>query len=842
MRHGIGKDLAVATAGHKQSFEMVSSDASVPRRCLGSICQPPGNFSRLNGRMLVDARTNRRLRFAFTFPALMAALAILPARPVRAQGTHLWTQSRLDDFEKGTPQGVALSSDGHLRQGPAMKEALTTPSTFVWSIAVDKSGTAYLGTGSPATVQRVGPDGKAFTLFETRDLTVQVVRLGPDGALYAATLPSGKVYKLSPGATEKKDESSATVVFDLAKQSGEKEEDAKPDTKADAKSGDDKDAKSDDGKGDHKNDVKSHYIWDLTFDSAGKLYIAAGGPGAVYRVDPAKSSAAPEQFFKSDEQHIRALAWDAKGNLIAGSDGSGLVYRIDAQGKGYVLFDAPRREITSVAVSANGTIYAASVGDKGHNPLPPLPVQGTGMVTFTVVQPGSLQVANQSVSAPEGTDIYALQEGQAPRKVWSGKDEVVYALAARADGLLALTGNRGRLFLIQDDSAFADIAHLDAQQGLCFAVHSTAQGKQEVFIGTGNTGKLYTLAAQEKHEYASDVLDAGAYSRFGHIEVQPGSNGFEIMTRSGNVEQPVRGWSDWEPLKDGQVASPAGRFLQWKATLHPGGVLGAVGVNYLPVNSAPVVDDLMVVPGARLNPQNQPNPQQQPVNISFPSPNQGPTIAFDSQASVSLSALKDKTAITARWAAHDDNGDDLNFALYIKGDNETVWRLLKDGVTEQAYSFDASLLPDGGYQMRVVASDSPSHSPGEALSGAKESDRFEVDTTPPVVNNLKASEETSSPCAGSPCVKPVVFSFDAEDTGSPIAHAEYSLDAGQWQYIEPVGGLSDSKREHYEVHIPASAMKGKAGEHLLTVRSYDRHDNVGLGKTAFETTAGSPAK
>ena len=48
------------------------------------------------------------------------------------------------------------------------------------------------------------------------------------------------------------------------------------------------------------------------------------------------------------------------------------------QGKGYVLFEAPRREITSLAVGANGTIYAASVGDKSRNPLPPLPVQGVG--------------------------------------------------------------------------------------------------------------------------------------------------------------------------------------------------------------------------------------------------------------------------------------------------------------------------------------------------------------------------------------------------------------------------------------------------------------------------------
>ncbi len=47
-------------------------------------------------------------------------------------------------------------------------------------------------------------------------MSVQVVRLGPDGALYAATLPSGKVYKLNPDGNYQTGRSSATVVFDLA--------------------------------------------------------------------------------------------------------------------------------------------------------------------------------------------------------------------------------------------------------------------------------------------------------------------------------------------------------------------------------------------------------------------------------------------------------------------------------------------------------------------------------------------------------------------------------------------------------------------------------------------------
>jgi hypothetical protein len=784
--------------------------------------------------MFLSSLTICRSGSAFRLSALAALLTIIASLPASAQGTHLWTQSRLEEFEKGTPQGVALTSDGHLRTGPGLTELLTTPATYVWSVAVDKSGTAYVGTASPATVLRVGPDGKPFTLFETKDLSVQVVRLGPDGALYAATLPSGKVYRLKPDAIAKQDDSGldgkgATVVFDAAILDGAAAADGKATGKsAGGKAGADKSADKSSDKSETKSEAQSHYIWEMTFDAAGRLYIAIGGPAAIYRVDPAKPGVKPELFFKSDEEHIRSLAWDVKGNLIAGSDGSGLVYRISPQGKGYVLFEAPRREITSVAVAANGTIYAASVGNKSHNPLPPLPVQGVGSLTITIVQPGSLEAANTSAALPEGSEIYALVEGHAPRKLWAGKDEIVYALAAQTDGLLALTGNRGRVFKIADDGSYADIAHLESQQGLSLAVATDA-----VLIGTGNTGKLCRLAATAaSHEYASDVLDAGALARFGRVEVEPGSANFELFTRSGNVEQPARGWSDWQPLAANAVASPAGRFLQWKAVLRANGTLGSVGVNYLPVNAVPVVDDLVVVPGARLIGQGQPPSQSATVNISFGSPGQNAAVVDDGSSSAPLQGAKDRTAVTVRWAAHDDNGDELTYALYLKGDGETVWRLLKDKLTEKAYSFDADLIPDGGYQIKVVASDAPSHTPGDALTSDKISERFEVDTTSPVVSALKATGEPVD-CEGSHCPRSFRVSFDADDAVSPIARAEYSLDAGPWQYIEPVGKLSDSRHEHYDLRIFLDVVAGKTSEHLVAVRVYDRHDNVGVAKTVI---------
>jgi hypothetical protein len=163
-----------------------------------------------------------------------------------------------------------------------------------------------------------------------------------------------------------------------------------------------------------------------------------------------------------------------------------------------------------------------------------------------------------------------------------------------------------------------------------------------------------------------------------------------------------------------------------------------------------------------------------------------------------------------------------------------VWRLLKDDLTEKAYSFDASLLPDGGYQVKVVASDAPSHTPGDALTGEKVSDRFEVDTTAPVVSGLTTSAEAAT-CAQASCTRPVHVTFEAADAASPIAHAEYSLDAGPWKFIAPVGELSDSKHERYDFRL--QVVESKAGEHLLTVRVYDRYDNIGVSKTVFDTAA-----
>ncbi len=745
--------------------------------------------------------------------ASLLALVVYP-HLLLAQGTRLWVQTRYEDFEKGQPESASIASPGYLEAGPTLRSVLLTPSTYIWDVASDPQGNAYVATGSPATVLKVSPEGVSTKLFTSKDLTVQTVKVGPDGSVYAATVPAGKVYRIKPGQSGL-DESTATVVFDAATAAH---------TTSTAKPAD-----------------QARYIWDLAFDAQGALYIAAGGPAAIYRVDVKSDNPHPEVYFESDEQHIRCLLFEPNGNLIAGTDGGGLVYRIGKDRKGFVIYDAPKREVTALAESADGRLYVAAVGEKTKSSLPPLPVQGVAVATatITIVTPGSVQASSSNGLVPDGTEVDELSPQGAPRKLWASRDDVVYALRSTPQGLLAATGNRGRIYRIREDGSYVDLARAATGQATAFA-----NAPDGLYVATSNTGRLYKLSSQPSTHatYLSDVFDSGVYSQFGRIEINANDNGstgnFEIFARSGNVENPERNWSPWQKVTPnaGTAGVPAARFIQWKAVLDPGARIGSVGVNYLPVNIAPVVDEIAVEPGARATQAAQQPGQPQQVTINLPSAQNNLSYTQD-PSTAPLSAVRDRSAVTVRWSAHDDNGDDLIFDVYVRGDDEKNWRLLKARVTERFYSFDSIRIPDGGYRIRVVASDAPAHTLGDALTGERESDHFIIDTTPPVVTSLQGTLQGGALHA----------SFVATDAISPIAHAEYSLDAGRWQFLEPVGKISDSLTEHYDLTVPLSAIAARtppedepAGarppltdpqEHILTVRVYDRYENVSAAKT-----------
>src|SRR5580658_10214525 len=136
-----------------------------------------------------------------------------------AEGTRTWEQSKFDELTKGTATGVAIRSADGLELAPTFKSLYATPSTYIWAIAADDAGNAYVAAGAPARVYRITPDGKATIIFEPKELQVQALQTGPGGIIYAATAPDGKVYKIEhkPGSQPAKADSPQAAPSDKDK-------------------------------------------------------------------------------------------------------------------------------------------------------------------------------------------------------------------------------------------------------------------------------------------------------------------------------------------------------------------------------------------------------------------------------------------------------------------------------------------------------------------------------------------------------------------------------------------------------------------------------------------------
>jgi hypothetical protein len=750
-------------------------------------------------------------RYLLVFLFLSFAIASV-SRTAVAEGTRAWEQSKFEELVKGTANGVAIRSSGGLELAPSFKLLYATPSTYIWAVAADDAGNVYAATGSPARVYRITPDGKSTIIFQPQELQVQALRVAPGGVIYAATAPDGKVYKIEHKPADKNEPSKSE---NKSSDSAQKDP-AKPAVDASWTFSD-------------YFAPGTKYIWDLVLDKAGNLYVGTGDRGEIYKVTPKGEHSL---FFKSDETHIRALALDAQGNLIAGTDGSGLVYRISAAGEGFVLYSAPKKEITALALDRDGNIYAAGVGEKrpgmgGAPGTPPMMItmapnpampgaQVPGVVTTPT--PGSMTTFPiPGAGASGGSDVYRIGSDGSPLRMWTSREDIVYALAFDShNNLLAGTGNRGHVFAIDGPDDYSDLLKAAASQVTAFAKAPSGG----LYAATSNLGKIFILgpSLEKEGSFESDVFDAKIFSRWGRAEFR-GSGNVDLLARSGNVDNPDRNWSPWKQVdlsKSAEMNIPPARYTQWKAVLHDGSTKPAadsVTVNYLPKNIAPEIDDVSVQIAVRY----QPLPKSQ---LNLGTDVSGSSVPhFESP----VPSTHDRDAIGVKWTVHDDNDDQLVYSVYYCGDGESRWLLLKDNITDKAYSFDASLLPDGGYTIKVVASDAPSHSPGDALTASRESRRFEVDTTPPRIENLSASIEGGQ----------IHVRFRAEDGFSPIKRAEFSVDAGDWKYGEPVGQLSDSKTEDYDFKVALDPTKDAAGEHVVVVRAYDKYDNMGAAKTVL---------
>jgi len=739
-----------------------------------------------------------------------------------ADHTRRWRQSTYEEFLKGTSKGVAVRSDGHLELAPKFTLLSDADASYLWSLRTDSAGVLYAGGGSTAKVFRFDGTGKPKVVFESTDLLVQSIAFDAKGTLFVATSPDGKVYRV-PALGEK------SVFFD----------------------------------------PKTKYIWDLAFAVDGTLYVATGDKGQIYAVTPDGKG---ELFYASDEAHIKTLAFDTKGNLLAGTEPNGRILRISRSAEktakkksadesvadGFVIYETSKREVTSLTVAADGSIYVAAIGDKPRGPIQaPSAVIATSQGTTTItnaVSPAQGQATVPFLAFPQAisSSIYKITSEGVPEEIWTSRDEIVYALGLNSDGrLLAGTGNTGSLLVIDGRGVYAQLAKSGSAQ--ITGISRSAGGK--VYLCTANPGKVFSLGPEYEAEgtFESQSFDAKLFSQWGRIEwwgppaasiqTRNAKEGkeprLEFFVRSGNTEDPGKEWSRWygpHASTGTQVEAPSARFFQWKAVIHngrSGDGIDWVSVAYLPRNVAPVIDGIAVQDagvraqapaviggqpsGVALKQPQTPNPSGVVITTTS-------TTKFEQQPQGSIQ----KGYQSVLWSAHDDNDDELRYSVYFRGENTTEWLPLKESLEQKFYSWDTTTMPDGAYYLKIVVTDAPSNPPATALETERESERFEVDNTPPTIEHLEAVS-ASTRTGSRPASHAILVKFSATDPSSSIEKAQYSLDGGDWILLAPTKGISDSRTESYEFSVPNL----RPGEHTVAVRAYDRFENVGAAKTTI---------
>ncbi len=723
----------------------------------------------------------RRLRPQWIVPILAAALVAAPGpeglftRRARAK-VETWRQEGPSAFAKAHRESVVLSDNGRVRLGHAVSPVGTLGAARVWDLARTRDGSLLTATGDSGQVFRLeARPGAGWTVFyDAADSQVLALATTSDGTIFAGTGPKGQVVNL----TDPQHPAS-------------------------------------------RPDPKVQYIWDLAADSQGNLFAATGPDGQLWKRSRAGRWTL---LYDSKSSHLLCLAIGPDGSVYAGSDGEGLIYRVRQDGKATILFDAPQSDVRTLLVSPDGTLYAGTAAEAGssgasRNSLfltrsgPSRSLEGlspdradaardddeSGAVRLAQsppARPGSTGQprtpqggsASPKPISPGDNAVYRLDTDGVPREVLRVK-ALIHALAWLDDHLWVGTGPEGQLYQVRErGEETAPVAKLD--HGQILALLPEPGGG--LLMGTGDPGGVLRLSGQyaTSGRLVSEVHDTRLVSRFGTLSwraLQPPGTSIALQSRTGNVGEPDETWSDWSPEQRdaaaARVASPPGRFVQYRATLTTTDPCGRR--SYGRCRSATA----------------RPTWPPEIARLDVP------------DLSIADGAVR-QTRLNLRWEASDPNEDDLQFTVFVRKEGWPEWiRLNEAPITERNYSWDTTTFPSGLYRVRVVASDRPSNNPDDALTRERESLSFLVDHDPPRVRL-----ESTGAGAG----------ISLADDLTRIVKAEYAVDGGPWTPMFPADELFDSLKEQIKLSLPHLS----AGTHLLMVKAADAAGNIGTGDAA----------
>jgi hypothetical protein len=528
---------------------------------------------------------------------------------------------------------------------------------------------------------------------------------------------------------------------------------------------------------------ETEHIFSLAFDKAGRtLYIGTGPEGDIFAIGKDKK---PQKYLETEEEHILSLAVDKKGNLLAGTSPSGRLLSVSGPGRAKALADFDATEVKAIAIGDEALFVAVN---EFKSP-PKVPTKKSSVTT------------NKSSASVLGDGyLYSVDNVGRQRLLWKEKKSHVVSLALAADGtLFAGLGNEGKVISIDPERLIRTEIDLEERQVMALLADKTL-----LFAGTGDAGAVYDVfrARHKEALYLSPILDTETVSNWGRMEWLAEGR-LKVQVRTGNTMAPDKSWSDWSaPVKMGvEISSPPARYLQLRFGFEDDAeaVLISAQLAYKPQNLKATITEF--------NPDTPfPKPSSSDDNISDRTIAARPDMDSDPE-------------LNLRWKVDNPDGDELRYRLWYRAVGEKLWRpMLKPdevlGVTR--YTWDTTSIPEGNYQIKLIADDSISNDPRAVTEDTYVSVPVLIDNHQPKLRNLT--------------VKKGRIHGVAEDGFSKIGAVELSVDNGPWIPLAPKDGLYDEKAETFDAPLPEDI---DAGPHAAAVRTYDRRGNMGVGEVLF---------
>jgi hypothetical protein len=685
-----------------------------------------------------------------------------------------WMIDQKEDFLKGRLKGLSISSDGFLFLAPAQRKIKAPPEEFYLSLFLDNAGNIYLGTGHNGKIYKIDTFGNYKLIFDAPEMDVYCLTMDGKGNLYAGTSPNGRVYKITP-----------------------------------------------DGKGSEFFNPEGRYIWDMIWHN-NYLWIGVGEGGGIYKVN---NQGKGEIFFRCPQNHILCLRINNKGEILAGTGSKGLVYKFTSTGTPSVLFESPYEEIRDLIVDKEGNIFVAAGGRTPKRielPIKRSPVLQDTSITVKADVSSEIKVAPPGTLTQPGA-LYKIYSDGRSELIWSSLKNSLYSIAffSQEKEIILATGNEGRIFSVKPNNKKVDLIN----QQECEQIYKIVNFNNKIYFITNNPSYLFSLLPEQglEGEYLSEVMDAGAISKWGKIiwdAITPEGTSIQLFTRTGNSKDPGPGWSDWSPpyqKSQEKIFSLKARFIQIKAILKSSikgktPQLRSLVLFYQQMNMPPEITKIELLPPNKVYIK-PPSTEQEIWGL------EKSTIKKSSKVKISPKVLTRKGFQTIKWEAKDPNGDTLIYTLYIKSEEENKWRILKENYTDNIFTFETISLPDGKYRIKIKVSDFIDNPLGDELTTEKISDLFTIDNTPPEIKNLVVKRKGSK----------LEVSFTTKDNESYIQKVEYLIRPNRWKIIFPIDEICDSQEEQFKVTLPLTIRS----DNMIVIKVIDAFKNIRVVRETF---------